>query len=51
MSNDLPKIGFDHTFHSDAIMMLVFSNDLRLRQGCLSRFENKQFDVIARCHK
>ena len=42
MSNDLPLIGFAHAFHSDVIIMtLVFSNDLRLTQGCLSRFENK----------
>ena len=50
MSYDLPLIGFDHAFHSDVIMTLVFSNDLSLRQGCFSRFENKRFDVIARCH-
>ena len=49
-SNDLPQIGFDHAFHSDVIMTLVFSNDLRLRQGCLSRFENKRCDMIVRCH-
>ena len=31
MNNDLPLIGLDHDFHSDVIMTLVFSNDLRLR--------------------
>ena len=27
MSNDLPLFGFDHAFHSDVIMTLVFFND------------------------
>ena len=31
MSNGLSYIGLDHAFHSDVIMTLVFSNDLRLR--------------------
>ena len=30
MSNDLPSIGFDHAFHSDVIMTLLFYKDLRL---------------------
>ena len=29
MSNDLPQIGFDHAFHSDVIMTLEYSNNLR----------------------
>ena len=48
MSNDLPKIGLGHAFY--VIMTYVFSNDLRLRYGFLSRFKNKRCDVIARCH-
>ena len=50
MSIDLPLIGFDNAFHSDVIMTLVFSNDLRLRYEYLSLFVNKWCDVIARCH-
>ena len=39
-------MGCAHAFHSDVIMTLVYSNNLRL-YGCFIRFENKQFDQIA----
>ena len=38
-----------HALHSDVIMTLVYSNNLRLTYGCLSQFENKRCHVIARC--
>ena len=47
MENDLPLMGCDHAFHSEVIMTLVYSNNLRLTYGCFIRFENKQFDEIA----
>ena len=40
MSNDLPQMDFDHAFHSDVIMMLVYSKKLLLTYGCFIRFEN-----------
>ena len=50
MSNNLPLIGFDHAFHSDVIMTLVFSNDLRLLyRDVYLDLENKRCDVISRC--
>ena len=46
-------MGFDHAFHSDVIMTLAYSNNLRLTFGCLHviRFENKQSDLIVRCRE
>ena len=39
MSNDLPQMGFDHAFHFDVIMTLVYSDNLRPKFKCLMRLE------------
>ena len=49
MSNDLLQMDFDHAFHSGVIMVLVYSQNVRLTYGCFIQFENKKFDLIARC--
>ena len=42
-------MGFVHAFHSDVKMRLVYSSNLRLKYGYFIRFQDKQFDLIARC--
>ena len=43
MKNDLLYFGFDHAIRFDVIVTLVFFNNLRLKRGCLVKFENNQF--------
>ena len=43
MKNDLLQFGFDYAICFDVIVTLVFFNNLRLKRGCLFKFENNQF--------
>ena len=43
MKNDLLQFGFDHAIRFDVIVTLVFFNNLRLKRGCVFKFENNQF--------
>ena len=46
MKNDLLKFGFDYAIRFDVIVTLVFFNNLRLKRGCLFKFENNQFKLV-----
>ena len=43
--------GFDlsNAVHSDVIPTLVFFNNCRLTNVNLSKFDNKRFEMVARC--
>ena len=47
MKNDLLQFGFDYAIRFDVIVTLVFFNNLRLKLGCLFKFENNQFLLVA----
>ena len=49
MDHDLPGFLLSHAAFSDAIPTLVFFNNCRLTNVNLSQFENKHFEVVARC--
>ena len=45
MKSDLLLFGFDHAIRFDVIMTLVFFNNLRLKRGCLFKFENSSYKL------
>ena len=47
MKSDLLLFGFDNAIRFDVIMTLVLFNNLRLKCGCLFKFENNQFKLVA----
>ena len=48
MDHDLPLFRFAHAIHSDVIPTLVFFNNCRLTNVNLIKFENKNFEEVAR---
>ena len=49
MDHNLPLFRFAHAVHSDVISTSVFFNNCRLTNVNLIQFENKHFQVVARC--
>ena len=49
MDHDLPWFRFAHAVHSDVISTEVFFNNCHLTNVNLIQFENKHFQVVARC--
>ena len=49
MDHNLPLFRFAHAVHSDVISMYMFFNNCRLTNANLFQFENKHFEVVARC--
>ena len=49
MDHDLSLFRFAHAVHSDVISTNVFFNNCRLTNVNLIQFENKHFQVVARC--
>ena len=49
MDHDLPLFRFAHAVHSDVISTKVFFNNCSLTNMNLIQFENKHFQVVARC--
>ena len=49
MDHDLPKFGFANAVHSALILTLLFFNNCRLTNVNFIQFENKHFEVVARC--
>ena len=47
--HDLPGFRLAHAVHSDVKPTLVFFNNCRLTNVSLSQFENKHFEMVARC--
>ena len=41
------NFGFDNAIRFDVIMMLVFFINLLLKRGCLFKFKNNQFELVA----
>ena len=49
MDHDLQLFQFAHAVHSDVKPTLVFFNNCPLTNVNLIQFENKHFEVVARC--
>ena len=49
MEHDLPGFRLAHAVHSDVEPTLVFFNNCRLTNVNLNQFENKHFEMVARC--
>ena len=49
MDLDLPWFRFAHAVHSDVISTSMFLNNCHLTNVNLIQFENKHFQVVARC--
>ena len=49
MDHDLAKFRSSHAVHSDVIPTLVIFNNCGLTNVNYVQFENKHFEVVARC--